>query len=199
VELGELRKLRDGFAAAGILPFDPQRVLDKLDISISTPTPPQSRGRDSTSSSMLATPHTARQLFKKASSDKKILRRGSRSPSSPSKRNYNELLKGCESIMHQAAFMSKELHDLRAIHEKSKREKSRSKRQMTPNEGLSIQVVRDPITLRNEQLNEQGGGLNVYTSSASEPLTTRKRAPPRCSECGIQGHTRVRCPNRQNN
>jgi hypothetical protein len=73
---------------------------------------------------MLAIPYTARQLFKKASSVKKILWRDSRSPSSPLKRTYNKLLKGCESIMHQAAFMLKELHDLRAEHEKSKRKKS---------------------------------------------------------------------------
>jgi hypothetical protein len=53
--------------------------------------------------------------------------------------------------------------------------------------------------LRNKQLNKQGGSVNIYTSSTPEPLTTQKRAPPRCSECGIQGHTRVRCPNCQNN
>jgi hypothetical protein len=95
--------------------------------------------------------------------------------------------------------MSKELYDLRTEHKKSKQKKSQSKRQITPNKGLSKQEARDLITLRNKQLNEQGGGVNVYTSSAPEPLTTRKRAPPRCSECGIQGNTRVRCPNRQNN
>jgi hypothetical protein len=73
---------------------------------------------------MLATPYTARQLFKKALLVKKILWRGLRSPSSPLKRTYNKLLKGCELIIHQAAFMSKELHDLCAEHEKSKRKKS---------------------------------------------------------------------------
>jgi hypothetical protein len=95
--------------------------------------------------------------------------------------------------------MLKELYNLRTEHEKSKWKKSQSKRQMTPNKGLLKQEARDLITLRNKQLNKQGGGVNVYTSSTPEPLTTRKRAPPRCSEYGIQGHTRVRCPNHQNN
>jgi hypothetical protein len=106
---------------------------------------------------MLATPHTARQLFKKALLVKKMLWKDSRSPSLPLKRSYDELLKGCELIMHQAAFMLKELHDLRAEHEKDKRKKRRSKRQMTPNEGLSVQEARVLITLRNEQLNTDGG------------------------------------------
>jgi hypothetical protein len=123
-----IQNIQSGFTAAGILPFNPQRVLDKLNIKISTPTPPQSQGGDSTSSSMLATPHTARQLFKKALLVKKMLWRDSRSPSSPLKRTYDELLKGCKLIMHQAAFMSKELHDLRAEHEKDKQKKRRSKR-----------------------------------------------------------------------
>jgi hypothetical protein len=122
-EVFTIQNIQSGFAAAGILPFNPQRVLDKLNIKISTPTPPQSRGGDLTSSSMLATPYTARQLFKKASSVKKMLWRDSRSPSLPLKRSYDKLLKGCELIIHQAAFMLKELHDLRVEHEKDKRKK----------------------------------------------------------------------------
>jgi hypothetical protein len=72
---------------------------------------------------MLVTPHTACQLFKKASSVKKMLWRDSISPSLLSKRSYDELLKGYELIMHQAAFISKELHNLRAEHEKVKQKK----------------------------------------------------------------------------
>jgi hypothetical protein len=69
---------------------------------------------------MLGTPYTARQLFKKALLVKKMLWRDLRSPSLPLKRTYNKLLKGCELIMHQAAFILEELYDLRAEHEKDK-------------------------------------------------------------------------------
>jgi hypothetical protein len=98
-------------------------VLDKLNILMGTPTPPSSRGEGSTASSLLATPYIAHQLLKKASLVKKMLWQRSKSPSSPSKRTFNELLKGCELIMHQAAFMAKELHDLRAENKKTKRKK----------------------------------------------------------------------------
>jgi hypothetical protein len=59
---------------------------------------------------------------------------------------------------------------------------------MSPNRGLQVQEARDLIMLRNEQLGEQGGGLNLATSSTPGTLTTRKRAPPTCSTCHIQGH-----------
>jgi hypothetical protein len=100
------QNIQSGFAAAGILPFEPQRVLDKLNISMGTPTPPSSREGGSIASSLLATPHTAHQLLKKASLVKKMLWQRSKSPSLPLKRTFNELLKGCELIMHQAVFIA---------------------------------------------------------------------------------------------
>jgi hypothetical protein len=193
------QNIRSGFAAAGIEPFEPCQVLDKLNYSLSTPSPPPSHGDASTSSSMVATPYTVRHLHKKTSSIKKILYRGSRSPSTPSKKQFDELIKGCEFIMHQAAFMSKELQDLRAESQVQKQKKSRSKRQMTPNQGLQVQEARDAIASRNKKLNEQGGGIDFSTESAMEPLQPPKRAPPTCSDCHIQGHTRTSCPNRQCN
>jgi hypothetical protein len=91
---------------------------------------------------------------------KKILYRGSRSPSTPSKKQFDELIKGCEFIMHQAVFMSKELQDLRAESQVQKQKKSRSKCQMTPNQGLQVQEARDAIASRNKKLNKQGGSID---------------------------------------
>jgi hypothetical protein len=48
--------IQNGFAAAGIYPLWLERVLEKLNIYISTPTPPLSYAL--TNSSWLATPHT---------------------------------------------------------------------------------------------------------------------------------------------
>jgi hypothetical protein len=90
--------------------------------------------------------------------------------------------------------MLKEMHDLRAEHQVQQRKKGRSKRQMTPNEGLQVSEARDLIALRNEQLNVNEAPLSSSTLEASAP---RKRAPPKCSECGVRGHIRTRCPNRR--
>jgi hypothetical protein len=92
--------------------------------------------------------------------------------------------------MHSAALLAKENHDLRAANEKEKQKRKRSRRQMTPNEGLSIQEARDLIQARGNAIR----GPSV--DSAPLPLEPPKRAPPRCTNCFIIGHTRTRCPTR---
>ena len=37
------RNIQGGFAGAGLMPYDPERVLSKLDVKLHTPTPPTSR------------------------------------------------------------------------------------------------------------------------------------------------------------
>jgi hypothetical protein len=66
--------IQNGFAAAGIYPFDLKRVLEKLNICVSTPTPPPSCVSQSTSSSWLGTPYNLQQLQKQAFSVKKLLK-----------------------------------------------------------------------------------------------------------------------------
>ncbi|KKA22176.1 Transposase [Rasamsonia emersonii CBS 393.64] len=194
-EVFKAQNIQNGFAAAGIYPFDPQRVLDKLNIKLSTPTPPGSRSGHSTSSSTLATPHTIRQLHKQASSVKKLLKKGSQSPSTPSKRALQQIIKGCEIALYNAAILAQENHDLRMANEKEKQKRGRSRRQMSPNQGLSVQEARDLIHQRNEQGDEI---QEIAMGSASLPSNAPRRAPPTCSNCHIQGHIRTGCPTRLN-
>jgi hypothetical protein len=46
IEAFKLETIKNSFAAAGLLPYNPDRVLTKLDIRLHTPTPPSSRGSD---------------------------------------------------------------------------------------------------------------------------------------------------------
>jgi hypothetical protein len=46
IEAFKLETIKNSFAAAGLLPCNPDRVLTKLDIRLHTPTPPSSRGSD---------------------------------------------------------------------------------------------------------------------------------------------------------
>jgi hypothetical protein len=89
---------KNGFLAAGIVPFNPERVLNQLHVRLDTPPIPGSQSSNST----LATPHNIRQLGKQTSSIKKLLKRGSQSPSSPSKPALEQLIKCCEIALHSA-------------------------------------------------------------------------------------------------
>lgn len=190
------QNIQSGFAAAGIQPFNPNRVLEKLHIILSTPTPPPSRGGASTSSSQICTPQTVRQVQRKASSIRKLLNQGSQSPSTPSKTALNELIKGCEKAIYNAAFLARENTDLRSTIAREREKRKRSRRQMAPTDGLSVQEARDLISLRNMQPEVEEG---PSTSSAPPTSERRKRAPPKCTACGTIGHIRTRCPNRQDN
>ncbi|EDN11369.1 conserved hypothetical protein [Histoplasma mississippiense (nom. inval.)] len=56
--------IQSGFRATGIVPLDPQCVVQQLNIQLRTPTPPASRSSNSTSSWILQTPSNPRQLQK---------------------------------------------------------------------------------------------------------------------------------------
>jgi hypothetical protein len=44
VEAYKAETIRNSFAAAGLVPYNPDRVLEKLDIQLKTPTPPVKQG-----------------------------------------------------------------------------------------------------------------------------------------------------------
>ena len=92
----KVESIKNSFAATGLLPFNPERVLGQLNIQLKTPTPPGSRSTNS----MPKTPHNLKQLEKQASTIKKLLRNRTQSPSSPTKSALDQLIKGCEIAMN---------------------------------------------------------------------------------------------------
>ncbi|KAJ5273619.1 hypothetical protein N7478_008744 [Penicillium angulare] len=55
-EVFKLETIKNSFAAAGLVPFNPDRVISKLDIQLRTPTPPSSRGKPTKSAKFYAQP-----------------------------------------------------------------------------------------------------------------------------------------------
>ena len=70
----------------------------------------------------------------------------SRSPPSPLNSAINQVLKACQITMQSAAFLEKEVSDLRAANEKQKQKRTRSRRQIPAEEGLSVQEASQLIT-----------------------------------------------------
>ena len=182
--------IQSRFRATGLLPFLPAAVLDKLQLKLSTPTPPPSRGTASIPSSQLCTPHTVRQVHRKASLIKKLLKEGSNSPPTPSKQALDEFVKGCELAIYNAGLLARENTDLREFVADNMVKKSRSRHLITPADGLSFTEARDLISSRNNEVQVSGG---VSSSTALPTLERHSRAPPKYTNCGIQGHKRTSC------
>jgi hypothetical protein len=189
IEAFKSETIKNSFAGAGLIPYNPDRVLSKLDIRLRTPTPPSSR--DSKWSPK--TPSNYVQLQKQASSIEALLKQRSKSPPSPLNSAINQVLKACQITMQSAAILEKEVSDLRAENEKKKRKKTRSTRQIPSEEGLSV-LEASTLIAQPEQAVLAEGSREVGPAPA--PSQPRTRAKTKCSVCGIQGHRMTTCPNR---
>jgi hypothetical protein len=189
IEAFKPETIKNSFAAAGLVPFSPDQVTSKLDIRLRTPTPPSSRGSDWDPK----TPSNYVQLQKQAASIKALLRMRSRSPPSPLNSAINQVLKACQITMQSAAFLEKEVGDLRAANEKQKQKRTRSRRRIPAEAGLSVQEASQLIT---EQVEVIEAPPPPQRRRPSPPLQPRTRVLPKCGACGNDGHRRNACPNR---
>ena len=184
--------IQNAFAAAGLVPYDPNRVISKLDIQLRTPTPPGSQSDSQSSAWSPKTPANLKQLNRQASSIKAMLSRRLQSPQSPTDRAFDQLIKGCQLAMHNAAILRQEVCDLRAENKIQKRKRKKTNKCIAHTEGFTAQEARESMN----QADEAPNTTPVEpASSASQPI---RRAPPRCSDCNQLGHKRTRCPNRSN-
>jgi hypothetical protein len=193
IEAFKPETIKNSFAAAGLVPYDPDRVISKLNICLRTPTPPPSRGSESSRNFTPKTPFTEKQLRRQASLIKALLRTRSRSPPSPSDRALNQLIKGCQLAMHNAILLAKENKELRAENEKKKRKRTRSTRQISREQGLSVSEALELIQVEEPVIKAP---IPRQPRPPPAPLQPRTRALPKCGACGIEGHKRNACPNR---
>jgi hypothetical protein len=133
--------IKNSFAAAGLVLYDSDWVIPKLNIRLRTTTSPSSRGSDWESKM----PSNYMQIQKQVSSIKALLRIRSGSPSSPLDSAINQVLEACQITTQSAAILEKEVSDLRAASEKQKQKWRRPKRRVPHEDGFSVSEAREPI------------------------------------------------------
>jgi hypothetical protein len=188
--------IQNSFAASGLVPVDAERVLSKLNISLRTPTPPSSRLGSRSSQFTLKTPRTVVQLQKQASMLKDLLKQRSNSPPSPSKTMLDQIIKGHCIALHNTALLAQENANLRAANEKVVKKRTRSTKQIPCEEGLSAEEAQQLAQQPEQPVEENQVVSHEAGESANQADLTRKRAPPRCSGCGVIGHKINQCKNR---
>lgn len=102
--------------------------------------------------------------------------------------------------INSGILLAQENQHLHTTVEDLQQKKKQSNQQIGYTDGLSIQEDQDLIQRRKNQ--DKGAPRAPTTTStelafATEPHSVR--APPRCSNCHILGHTRRQCPSRFNN
>jgi hypothetical protein len=187
--------IRNSFAATGLVPFNPDRVIQQLTIQLKTPTPPPSRSSN-TESSCLQTPQNPRQFKRQMTTIKKRLSRRTRSPSQVIDEAIMRISKAYEMTINDLLLVRKENHDLRAAHEKEKQKRQKSKKQISIEEGITREEAQALVQSQIEV-------SEAITTAPAEPeLPTSRsvvRRQFRCSGCNVEGHRINRCPNRTSN
>lgn len=176
--------IQSGFAATGLVPYNPDRVLEKLHVTLRTPTPPLVQ---SSSPWAPETPHNLRELERQTKTIKGYIRRRTQSPPSPTDLALNQLVKGCQMAMHSAILLTEENRHLRTENERQKKKKMKRKSYVATGGVLTVQegVTRSQIV--------DITPIQEVTDQLTEP---RIRAPSKCSMCKSLEHTARTCPTR---
>lgn len=98
------KNVQSGFAAIGLVPYEPDRVISLLHTQFHTP-PPQLRLQTQTAWTA-ETSHDITELQYQTKLIKQYLKRRTQSPPSPTEQALNQLVKGCEIAMHSAVLLA---------------------------------------------------------------------------------------------
>jgi hypothetical protein len=105
------------------------------------------------------------------------------------------MVKGCELAMNSALLLAQENQDLRAAIEQESLKHKRSNKKIVHKSSLTVEEAQNLIQAREVP--------NFATTTAPEHPPVESaipasqpaiRAPPKCSNCGIVGHKRNKCP-----
>ena len=116
-----LANIQSSFAATGLVPYDPERVLLKLNTQFKTPTPPStSYANTPIQPWTFETPHNTAQLQLQANAIKHT------ALPTPTNRALDQLIKGCQLAMNSAVLLAQENRQL--WHENTRQKKKRAKK-----------------------------------------------------------------------
>ncbi|TVY62375.1 hypothetical protein Focb16_v004072 [Fusarium oxysporum f. sp. cubense] len=156
------KNIKGGFKGAGLVPFDPESVVSKLDVQLRTPTPAEEEAGQ-------AQPWTSKtpKTIIEAELQSEYLERRIRRHQSSSPESILEALKslskGTKAVMYEMALMRAEIQDLRQANEilsrrrRAKRTRLQNRGKMTIEEGRDLTDQIDIDTQVVAELSKSGG------------------------------------------
>ena len=141
-----------GFRGAGLIPFDPQAVISKLDVKLWTPMPTRPPSADA-DPWVLQTPHNPTDALSQTTlvKDRIALHQGS-SPT-PIFATVTALAKGTELLAHQVTLLTAETRTLRKANEALSKRRRAKKNRICQGGALTIEDAHN--ILAQEEVDEQ--------------------------------------------
>jgi len=178
--------VRGGFRGAGLVPFDPEKVISQLDVRLMTPTPSNSRP-GSAHTWVSKTPNNPTEAFSQSTLIKTRISRHQNSSSTEILRAVDVLAKGT-LIMHKMALMQAEIRDLRAANEALSKRRRAKKQRLRQGGSLSVQNAQDIQGQREVEVQ-----FKEETQAGSSRKSRTETRARRCGNCGEPGHNARTC------
>jgi hypothetical protein len=176
-----------GFHGAGLVPFDPQAVISKLDVRLRTPTPPGPSFIDA-NPWVSQTPRNPTDALLQTTLVKNRIAQHQGSSPTPIFNTVTALAKGTEILAHEVTLLSAELRTLRQANEALSKRRRAKKTRLRQGEALTVKDAND--ILAQEEVNKQ-----IRRDKSSGGVSGNEGQPGvrRCSTCGKSGHNSRTC------
>ena len=181
------KNIRGGFAGAGLVPYDPERVLSKLDVKLRTPTPPTSPP-DTIQPWVFQTPHNPREADSQSTLIKTRIANHQNSSPTSMLAAVDQLTKGTVAVMHRVALLESEVSLLRKANEGLSKRRRAKKTRLRLGGSLSVQDAHN--LLDQKAVGREGVQETQSDGSGAGRVRTRVRC---CGVCGKPGHNARTC------
>jgi hypothetical protein len=176
-----------GFRGAGLVPFDPQAVLSKLDVKLRTPTPsrPPSTATDPWVSQ---TPRNPTDALSQTTLVKNRIAGHQGSSPTPIFATVAALAKGTELLAHELTLANAEIRTLRQANEALSKRRRAKKTRVRQGGALTVEDAHDVLAQKevDEQIRRDKRSGEAFQN---EGQLTRRR----CGTCGKTGHNARTC------
>jgi hypothetical protein len=181
------KNIQGGFTGAGLVLYDPERVLSTLDVKLRTPTPPTSR--PSTAQSwVFQTPHNPREAESQSTLIKTRIANHQNSSPTSILGAVDQLTKGTMAMMHQVALLRSEVSSLRKANEALSKRRRAKRTRVQLGGSLTVQDAKDLLDQKAVV------GEVVQETQPDSGGTGGGRTKVRCcGVCGKPGHNVRTC------
>jgi hypothetical protein len=179
--------IQGGFRGAGLVPFDPQAVISKLDVKLRTPTPtgPPSIIADPWVSQ---TPHNPIEAVSQSNFIKSRISHHQGSSPTPILTAVDQMAKGTQALAHMVTLLTSEVRTLQKANDALSKRRRAKKTRLQLGGALTVGDTQDLLTQKDvkEQLEEEMSQVSGRKKSAQP---TQRH----CGNCGEAGHNARNC------
>jgi hypothetical protein len=181
------KNIQGGFAGAGLVPYDPERVVAKLDVHLRTPTPPGPL-LPSADSWVSKTPQNPLEADSQTGLIKTRIANHQNSSPTSMLHAVDQFAKGTKAIMHRLALLEADNAKLRKANEALSKRRRAKRTRVQLGGSLTMQDAEDLLVQKD--VDEQVLQENQRRSGRARGARTKA---PCCGVCRKPGHNARSC------